>query len=231
MSVRIITQNCRLDKFPISGRYKTIAETIFSLNPDVIFLQEIFLKYWTNIFKNPSYKQYFHTNGVAVKGGLLTLIKKDLSARDIVFQKFNHQGNLRSMQIFDRIGGKGYLDVILNNGLHLINTHLVATYSGRFVEDKNQLGQLKQLLSYTRNIKKALIGGDFNTDQDGLYYKLCLDQFKDLTANIGFTSPNGKRKIDFIISKGIKNVSGNAQLVKYPSGEYPSDHKGIIMEI
>lgn len=230
--MRIITQNCfGANVLNASKRLEIIARQISQIKPDLVFLQEIGFPYQAKIFSLPGFIQFFTPAHIFIKGGLLTLVKDNLQVKSITFTQFSSQGKLFSEQLVDRMIGKGFLDIELKNGIHLINTHLVATYSGRFVYDSNQLDQINQLISYFQKLEKVIIAGDFNTDRGGQYYQLMIRYLTDFAPKIECTSPNGKRNIDFVLGKGIDQKVLSAQLINYPSKNYPSDHKGILVEI
>lgn len=225
--MKILTQNCFGIPFPgTASRLYKIASKIFEISPDVAFLQEIQWKKNVGIFKNPEYEIFYEMGLYGTKGGLLTMVRKSFFGKQ-VFVKFEQQGGWR--QIGDRGLGKGILDVFVpKENIHLINTHLLATYSPGFLRDRDQLKQLQQLLRYVGRFNKFVGGGDLNFPEGSLYYDKLTSEVDDYTFEMGISHPILKSKIDFVFGKGIKKVI-KKEFVTF--GSFVSDHKGILVEL
>lgn len=227
MKLSVFTQNCFGIPFPrTKRRLEKIADKILDLSPDVVFLQEIQWKRHVKIFDIPNYQTFFDDGRFATAGGLLTLLRKDFLGSH-GFVKFKRQGGVR--QIADRALGKGILDVVLSKeNVHLVNTHLLATYMPGFLRDKGQLAQLKELISYLKPFEKFVAAGDLNFSEGSNYHKLLTSEFEDLSFDIGLSHPILKSKIDFVFGKGVKKVLSK-RFVEYEG--FVSDHKGIYCKI
>lgn len=238
---RIVTQNCfgRVLFFNAPARLKVIASHLLELSPDVMFLQEATRIKWVEDTDFTGYQKLYSPRRVILDGLLLTLVRDDLPVRDVKFTKFRKQGKfgrgiLGLEQYSDMASNKGILDVTLENGLHLINLHFLATYTPSFSEDKHQLDQIHQFLDYVSSLNKVIAAGDCNFDEDSPYYKLLTSQLQDLTRRMGPSSLNNYssgRKLDFIFTKGIHSKVKKVEYIDYPNKPYPSDHKGIVLDM
>jgi endonuclease/exonuclease/phosphatase family metal-dependent hydrolase len=146
----------------------------------------------------------------------------------VKFEKFANQGKYYGRQITDRFLEKGFLAVLFDN-ICLINTHLVCTYSKKFMADSNQLKQLEQVSKFMEQKEKIVLGGDLNFDEDSEYYQKLLPTFEDRTRALGASDIMNMRKIDFIMTKNLNSNESKSVFLNY-SNEV-SDHKGIICEI
>ncbi len=230
--LKVFTQNCfGTNIFTSNLRLKFIRDFIEVEQPDFVFLQEIIFKFQVDTITPNNYSAIFVSNGYLVDGGLLTLVRNDYQVLKSYFKRYSKQGKILSSQISDRILRKGFLDVEVDTDFHLINTHLLATYSKEFIYDKNQESQLIELYKYLKQFKNFILAGDFNFDEDSIFYKKLLKELdlNDLTYKMGNTSLTSARKLDIIFhSKPYKEIERN--FVDYKAKKYPSDHKGIIVE-
>ncbi len=211
------------------NRLKVVAVTLKKLNPDVVFLQEV----WglgLKVLNLPGYVLLYEKRLVIPKGGLVILLKKGLDFSSIKFHKYHFQGKFFSKQLVDRVGGKGFLDVFIPKmNLHLVDTHLLSDYADVFKADLGQKLQLDELMSFIKTKSFVLGAGDFNFDEDSIFYQHLIKYVKNFTAGIGPSYPANNRKVDFIVGKGKKLGKYKARYIDYSTPV--SDHKGVILEV
>lgn len=179
MKIKIITQNC-FDSPLSSNRFNRInflISKIINLNPDVIFLQEInFSKTAFRVMKalkDAGYHVFCQPGLVLNRGGLLTASR--ISIDNLEFHRFGSQGKILSLQIADRILGKGFQKMtttVNGNKVSLFNVHFVSIHNRRSFAERKTLESQFEMLSLKSNEDK-IICGDFNfTQKDPLYHEL-----------------------------------------------------------
>lgn len=226
--MKIITQNC----FGIGlknnhKRFQLISNMIVEKKPDLVLLQEVIFPFQVRYFENIGYRLFYEKKRFYIKGGLLTLVRKDVYPTYWKYEAYSNQGKLFSRQILERFITKGFLIVTLKDGQKIINTHFLCTYSDSFTADKNQKNQLGQLLNYVKKTQNVIIGGDFNIHEGSIYYQEFVNRLIDNTKNMGFSYFKRKTKFDYIFSSNL--ITLDKKYIIYPGKVYPSDHKGIFI--
>jgi len=230
--MKSITQNCiGLNFLTAKKRFQIISQAIATLQPDVVFLQEVMLKQTLGSITPPGYSAYYVMKRPIIRGGLVTLIRDDHQVVRMKFVKYTSQGKIYNKQIFDRIAGKGFFHITLDNNRHFINTHLLATYGKTDIIDHNQEKQLRQLLAYVQNLEKVIIGGDFNFGPQSDYYRLLRKYLHDVTPDKRLWNIYNKRVVDYIYSSEKDDKAFDVQFIDYHSRTDPSDHKGVFVHV
>jgi len=149
----------------LKQRMQKFIQLVNKLNPDIITLQELWLKKYINYLEKslPSYHLTIPENNYINRSGLLTLSKaKPISTSFFIFPK--EKGfNLR-----ERLGHKGILTIKIkiNNKVILVhNTHL---YNPR--EKEHNIFPRNQFRIMKEKIKKGdnIISGDLNLPKNEL---------------------------------------------------------------
>lgn len=161
-------------------RFTAITEKIIKTNPDIVLLQEVWMKKERQLLAEKLSKAYTvypikHKNYCS--GGLVLFVKK-LIIYNYKFHKFNNQGPLTLISLPDRIGGKGFqsFELIFNGEKVLvINAHLLCAY-GRDTRMIDAIkNQLEQIINFVDNTKMpVMIIGDLNLlpdDQEIIDFK------------------------------------------------------------
>jgi exonuclease III len=164
MELKIFNLNCWLLPVPFSSenkkRIKGIMEFIKKQNPDIMTLQEVWLKKDVRNFKKifPNYK-FFHSNSKLFnKSGLLFGIKWNPKSFSQSYFKITSTHSKR-----ERIGLKGYQVVEISPGVFVINTQLYAPEAPN--EMKITLLQFEEIQRITLG-RKAILSGDLNLEED-----------------------------------------------------------------
>ena len=192
-----------------------IHKLIKKLDPDIIFLQEIYyqniFKIIINLFKKDGYNfSHINNKNKFVINGLVTLSKFDILETDFINYKSE------SIDIFAfrglLINKIKYNDKIIN----LINVHL----QNKVTSTKNNLYQMEKLMEYlkTNNQELFICGGDFNNT-------LNIEEFYYTKDLVTFIDKKYELYIDYIItnSKDFENyISVKNDL---------SDHFYVLVEL
>jgi endonuclease/exonuclease/phosphatase family metal-dependent hydrolase len=169
------------------------------------------------------------------RGGLMTLSKDPIIRWQ--YTPFKDQGSWRTMQLTDRIGGKGFL-VIETKDAFVVNAHFTALYlkekSQETFEALNtqraQLLQTKKFIRTSLKGKLVVFMGDLNFPPRTDLYEETTRHFMDLTHGIPGTwsskrnqhrgsSPKeiAEDKLDYILvyhSKGLKFIRNMFEKIK-----------------
>ena len=154
----------RLTKF-----IKLVSET----RPDIVNLQEVWLKPYISQIKNKLSNYHFVStkSWLYNKSGLVTLTKYRPVDKKIHYFKIKRQYNP-----IERIAGKGFLRVqfeINGKKVSVINVHI---YHSRQVANlKLKLNQISQVLKVAKENGPMIVAGDLNTPPN--YYKNKLKRF------------------------------------------------------
>ena len=164
MELKIFNLNCWLLPPPFSSengtRLRRIIDFIKKQNPDILTLQEVWLKKDVRKFKKnfPDYK-FFHSNSRFFnKSGLLFGVKWVPKS---FFQSYFDKTSIHSKR--ERIGSKGYQLVEVSSGTFIINTQLYAPETSK--EMRITLSQFDEIQRITLG-KKAILSGDLNLEED-----------------------------------------------------------------
>jgi len=179
MELKIINLNCF--ESPLSADRKAriwdLIPKIISLNADIICLQEInFSKTATRVsemFRKEGYSTFQNADRLFNRGGLFLATKFPI--KESAFSRFTDQGTLDSLQLTDRLLGKGFQRVVLstNEGdIVLYNVHLVNVYEKDSRSQKKVLtSQFNQLIEEVNIEKeKLIVSGDFNFFPDDVLH-------------------------------------------------------------
>jgi endonuclease/exonuclease/phosphatase family metal-dependent hydrolase len=213
MNLKIFNLNCWLLPPPFSSENKKRIKKIISLvkrhNPDIITLQEVWLKKYVQKIKNGLEEYtFFHSDSkVFNKSGLLFGTKEKLkhfSSGHFPIKKIH--------SVHEKIGKKGYQIAEIKPNFHIVNTQLYAPE--RKGEISITLSQFRRIESLVKG-KRVVLSGDLNIHDDEFIrinnefkYKP-LGKFtvaiKNKYANMRFNRPHHANKtIDYII--GTKNA-------------------------
>ena len=214
MRVKLFNLNCWLLPSPFSidnkKRLANIISFIKKQNPDIITLQEVWMKKYVKKIKRelPQYKFFSYSSKLYNKSGLLFGIKwKPLFG----YQKIFPITNLHSKR--EKIGSKGYQLFEVSPGVFVMNTQLYAP-------EKSY--QMKITVSHFREIEKAssgkrvILSGDLNLEEyefskinKTFYYKSPLNftiAKKNPYCHSRFNKLNDANKIiDYVVSNE-KNI-------------------------
>lgn len=166
------------------------ASAINKVSPKFVAVQEAFD---TGVTRNlrrllPHYhKVQSGRESLLNRGGLMTLSKDPILRW--LYTPFKDQGKWRSMQVTDRIGGKGFL-VIETKDAFVVNAHFTALYGLETFESlKTQRLQLFQTIKFIQNLRGKLVFfmGDLNFSPKTDLYGEARKHFLDLTTGISGT--------------------------------------------
>lgn len=173
-SLSIICLNCF--GIPVSFnrklRFGNIADKILETDPDLVLLQEVWMKSDRNILDKKLSKKYFSypkTTKSFSSGGLMTF-SKNIDLENFEFHKFKNQPPITLITIPDRIGGKGFQTFRIHLGnkeIQIINAHLFCAYDKRVRFLQIIEHQLAEISSYINDTRSSLIvAGDLNLTPD-----------------------------------------------------------------
>ena len=95
-------------------RFRALAGLVRELAPDVAFLQEVLFAGDEEAFRIEGYHAAFLPRGLFNRGGLLILCRAPLAR--VRFHPFRAQGAWHSLQLSDRLLGKGWLQAEASPG-------------------------------------------------------------------------------------------------------------------
>jgi len=180
MKIKILTLNCFGTPFANDNkaRVQKIGKEIISLNPDIIFLQEVILlsntKIIKNIFEKEGYRIYNNFGSFLNNMGLLFASKFPIIESESI--PFLCQGKILSNQISDRILEKGYQRIVLDfNGkqLTVFHSHIISIYNKFSKEEvlsrEAQILELEKVISITKG--SIILVGDMNMKPSEDIYK------------------------------------------------------------
>lgn len=256
----ILTLNCydiSLFTFPVRTlRMKRLCHELIRLRPDILCLQEILfpdtVRRFTSELQKAGYTVFpSSVSSLIQPGGLLTATT--LPVLSSSYERFNEQGALLGLDIFERMTSKGFhvLRVKRNTTVYtIINTHLhcpFGAYSStkRFRIIQNQLDQCLKGIPLT---DYCILAGDLNTIPAN---KTIVDITATLVDPLSHTKAitidphNSHRKllskfagrIDYIlVSKNIHPIKTNVIFdapVALTSAitHHLSDHYGVVCRI
>lgn len=250
--MKIVTYNCfgiPLLTPHLESRLKNIAREMEALEPDIIFLQEVFFSCHKRILatglKNFPH-HYLPSDGFLKMGGGLCCFSK-FPLETTHFKKFSLSGRWSDHSFADKLAEKGFMRV-MSGGRCFYNVHLTCDYDDNptpggtyYPLQKFQLDELEKSLSQVPVGMPTFIIGDFNLPPSAKLFTdfLQATNFVDLTASqnpsvIGLRgSIIGKRprkqKIDYVLFRGSRAPGATWKyILKEPK---LSDHLGILMQI
>lgn len=256
--MKILTFNCcgvPLDSLYLSKRMRLIAKQINKLNPDLVFLQEVFLpwhkKVFVKILDGLPY-HYLPRNGIFRTGGGLCcfsrypIIKKD-------FYAFSKSGYWSDLTKVDKLVRKGFVRLKIKGPrtFYVFNTHLTANYRADYslanqqvFLQKLQLNQLARGINRIPSKIPCLVVGDFNMPASADLFSdfLKVANCKDLTISPRPSVRNDcyilpaflyatahRKKVDYILFKGNRKTCRWKYV--FNDKEALSDHLGILADI
>lgn len=220
-------------------RFRALAGLIRELAPDVAFLQEVMFAGDEKIFRIEGYHAASIPSGLFNRGGLLILCRAPLTR--VRFHPFRAQGAWHTLQLSDRLLGKGWLEAEAADwGLTLVNTHLVSTYqeSRRFVYDLAQRSQLEQVLRRTACLGPLVLAGDFNFTGNTPFHRMAQACARDVAGGLRPMGLGGLQpKLDHIFVRGLGLKQAQARwvvpgaLAGSGGAIRLSDHAGVSVEL
>jgi sphingomyelin phosphodiesterase 2 len=250
--MKIVTYNCF--GIPVltphlDSRLKSLAGELETLQPDIVFLQELFFFRHKKILSDglKSFPHhYLPSNGFLKMGGGLCCFSKSPLERP-AFKKFSLSGRWSDHSFSDKLAEKGFMKII-SEGRCFYNVHLTCDYdddprpgSTYYPLQKSQLDELAASLNEIPPDMPTFIIGDFNIPSSAKLFTdfLSATNFTDLTASkdpsvIGLPgSIIGRRprrqKIDYILFRGSP-VPTSAWKYIFRTPQW-SDHLGILMHV
>jgi endonuclease/exonuclease/phosphatase family metal-dependent hydrolase len=229
MRLKIFCLNCWLAPFPISVRNNKRLVKIISLikkhSPDIIALQEVWLKKYVRVIerKLPDYHFIKSDSGMFNRGGLVTGLKKPKSY-DIRSFPITKRHN-----ILERLGSKGFHIIELYPNVYIINTHLYSS-------DKEITGSQFQNIQKFSKSKNCILIGDLNLERKNLAKIntiFTLDKSDYLTAPYNRAhsyflfnrNPGVDIRIDYILKTKNSKMQVSTQCLGSP---IVSDHRIIL---
>ncbi|MFH1649501.1 MAG: endonuclease/exonuclease/phosphatase family protein [Candidatus Woesearchaeota archaeon] len=236
MKLRIFSLNCWLLPFPLStnnrGRLSNIISLVKKHKPDIIALQEVWLKNDVKYVED-SLKDYVFiksSSRLFNKSGLLTGVLKKNVSYEIQSFPITKKHNL-----IERIARKGYHILKLSNDLFFVNTHLYAP----MIKNEESIAKSQfTLLQKLMKSKKGFLVGDFNLDENELE-KLNKRFELDKTYNITWSGSNKltrtmfnrlfppDKKKDYIFKTKKSNITLKTKCIESP---IVSDHFAILID-
>jgi len=249
----VLTWNVHgLPFFRTRERLRRITSWISDQQPDIVFLQEVWLLAYLKLLIGACERDYRavfapHRFTRRARGGLLTLIRKNgWQGGQISFEPYRAAAPRRRLYEGDGVSGKGILAVELCRGderLRAINTHLQAQYGERHYDDVRQ-GQLEQLAAFVARADDSvplLLAGDLNVEAgESLYRSHLAPVAVDLTeeerrlrgGTTCFDRSGGRTEwIDYVFLRGV-DVSASVTRVENIAPDDPySDHDAVLVKI
>lgn len=229
MKFKLLNANLWLLPFTVSRenrkRLKRFISLVNKLDPDIIALQEVWMKLHIRYLKKrlPNYNFYYKKSKIYNKSGLLTLSKIKLNFKHTTFDS-------KGLHIIEKIAQKGY-QVLTTGKLQIINTHLYNDFFS--ISDVKTIKQFQQLKK-----QNTILSGDLNLPLERFkqlnkgFYKVsnteitCTKKNKYQTVSYNKLSTTNS-KIDYIASS-YKGAKINTKLIKKP---LVSDHYILFSKI
>ncbi len=204
-SWKLISWNCCLPPWSLTRRKRRpqIVAIILKEKPDLICLQEVFLKsdrtFLIESFSKEGYRHNHYFQNL--------LIVSKLPLLSTHGNKFQSQGRIFSFSILDALYGKAFQRVKIKiNGIDLVilNTHLLSAYA--LAAAHYQKTRSDQATEIIENLKKAaannvIAAGDFNFEAHTVPYQQFINNgFIDLSGKL---HKSIKRQLDFIFAKDL----------------------------
>lgn len=193
-SLSLLTLNCFGTPVPTTRRrLLALSNQIERSALQLICLQEVQLVTYQRLlmqacasFPFQAYEPYLHSP----KGGLVTFSRLPLAAQH--FETYEEQGRWYLPTLMDRVLNKGMLITSLHWGevpVVVINTHIVANYSGDWERrgmftrmQEKQLRQLAEMVIAQPSNAVVMVAGDFNIPRGSRLYA-------DFLHSTGLTDP------------------------------------------
>ncbi len=231
--IKVLSANLLLFPTPFffnqEQRIDEFAKCVRELNPDIIFMQEV----WDNtslsllIAALPDYYS-IHSPGIGYNySGLLTLSR--FAPKRARIRRFSTSIR-HSLEEF--IAQKSILSVELAAGqhpLHLLNTHLYSAPPGR--NYRPNVDQFKLLADIAKSVQgKTIVGGDMNLRPEELESLLPANLLRDNCHLPTAGYPHLSQKLDYIIAgstSGLASVDGR----RIDTPLRFSDHNPVFSEV
>lgn len=179
-----------------------VISQIKKLNPDIVCLQEIWLKSGRDFIiaqlKGAGYRYFFAPRFAKRLNGFLTLSKIPIVDTNAKVVDLQLRGFGFSLAEF--IGAKGFSRTTIDLGggkrAHIINTHFAVDWSNKFTArsryNKGQSACIEVLERELAKFRKdpIVVAGDFNLDAGSEIYKQLLEEtgLKDTLSSAGDTT-------------------------------------------
>lgn len=244
----ILTFNCHGIRTVLSNqRMRLIVGQIKKLQPDLVFLQEVFFPWHKKIFrkllKNKYPYHYLPRRGLLRAGGGLCCFSR-YPIVEKYFRAFWRKGFWGDKTWRDKFAHKGFAALKIKGPItfYAFNTHVTANYlfdySGTNRQVIIQESQLKQLARGINQISKktpCFLAGDLNVVPDTILFSgfLSATGCLDLTKSLKSSIRNKRVKIDYVLFRGDRQVSSRCKYVfqREVSGTILSDHYGILVKV
>jgi endonuclease/exonuclease/phosphatase family metal-dependent hydrolase len=263
LHLRLLSLNCLGVPFlpGTRARLATLGRDLDASDLDIICLQEIQFAGFVPLLRArlPGFPHVAHVPFLhAPKGGLMTFSRRPLAGRE--FTLYRTSGHVYTPAVADWLLRKGVLATRLTVGdtpVVVLNTHLLANYSGdwspynRFArQQQQQLAQLEEVVNAIEPEALLLLAGDFNVPRGSWLYDAFVHgtRLQDLMADSAaptyrraFLMPGRyAQAIDFVFARppAGRRLRASARLVYEDQVElvngwtsYISDHYGIRAEL
>ena len=258
--MKIITFNCFLTPWSLdrNKRLPFIFSALLKENPDIIFLQEVFLKkdatYLVEKFNKIGFRESIHSKD------LLFLSKYPIISCEQ--RKLNNWVHFFSLSTVERLLKDVYqiIKVKVNNEtITCINLHLLEPYRDTSIYQKTRAGQITEICeNVSTEQNKIVMAGDFNFGMHTSPYEIVTEHFNftdplnHITAST-FSMSNSNiqkstfvqnlvpkvigQRIDHIFIRGFDQKKTSGEIVftdKYVIGgenRNISDHYGLMLDI
>jgi endonuclease/exonuclease/phosphatase family metal-dependent hydrolase len=232
-------------------RLRRVAAVIAIQQPDLVLLQEVWLRRYTDLLRaalEADYDMLYQPRRVTQwpRGGLLVFVRRSSTWRAEAprFVAYEVSAPWYRVTEGDGISGKGILATRIAHAgasLVVVDTHLQSGYAGRDYRTVRgaQIEQLQAFLQHEHPSEPVLIGGDFNTTSvEPLYASLLTALGTDLTAaerwncHCGTNFDAGQRQwIDYVFARSW-NVNSTTQRITNDAPDSPySDHDGVLVRV
>ena len=222
----------------LGRRFKGISQQIADLDPDIVLLQEftsgLFLLYFQQQLRK--YNFFYQNNGLLSRGGLLTMVKKEIKTDNYGFTQFDNPGPKYNLHIFDNMITKGFQTLRLPKyHLCLVNVHTSSVYLSRRGYCPLQLRQIDQIRNFLDfQTIPCFLTGDFNFSPHTPPYKLLLKDspLTDVSLHLDNSTMLRKkyvRKFDHVFVDPTKLKITGIKYVTDP--KFLSDHRAIFTSL
>jgi endonuclease/exonuclease/phosphatase family metal-dependent hydrolase len=265
LHLRLLSLNCLGGRFPPSTRARLIALTrlLEASDYDVVCLQEVQYTGYLPLLREllPSYPWMGHDTARrlhAPLGGLVTLSRWPLE--DQTFSRYSERGYPIGLTLADRLLRKGVLTTRLRvreQPVLVLNTHLIANYSGNWAglnhftrQQVRQVDELRAIVDAADPALPLVLTGDFNLPRGCWLYDRLVDGSHLCDLMAGSTEPTYRQSyllpgryaqpIDFIFVRPPAgwDLAADAETtlrekVTLPNGRlvYLSDHVALHADI
>lgn len=233
-------------------RLRRAGQKIKELNPDLVFLQEIYTPWHKNLITESlaDYPyQFIPRNGLFGAGGGLLFFSK-IPIDEKRFYPFSVSGSWLDLSLSDKMARKGFMKLgfKLQKPFYFFHAHMTANYNNDFSLNnkyskiiEKQLQELSEEIEKVPLINPCFIVGDLNVPPTISIFKRFLDktQSNDLIISPLPTIrrklyllpiPVQFEKIDYLLFRGSGKIKCSPRYI-FEEDDKLSDHVGIWAEI